>query len=266
MSSPSIFGTLLERALIPTSATSSARTTRRAPTSSGWSMPTIDAPLRGDWDAGQPPRSASTSRASAERRRSASRNSTSRLCELRVLDPACGTGNFLYVTLEHFKRLEGEVLPLSSSSATSRPRSRWADYRVRRDQFLGIEVNRARRRSPSWCSGLAICNGTSAPGGAMTVPEPVIRLRQHPVPRRRAGVRARGAGARREGQARHALGRRDAEKSPVTGEDVPDEAARVPVLSYVNPRRAEWPEADFIVGNPPYIGKAHALDLERRLR
>ena len=28
----------------------------------------------------------------------------------RVLDPACGSGNFLYVTLEHLKRLEGEVL------------------------------------------------------------------------------------------------------------------------------------------------------------
>ena len=29
---------------------------------------------------------------------------------MRVLDPACGSGNFLYVTLEHLKRLEGEVL------------------------------------------------------------------------------------------------------------------------------------------------------------
>jgi type I restriction-modification system DNA methylase subunit len=26
-----------------------------------------------------------------------------------VLDPACGSGNFLYVTLEHFKRPEGEI-------------------------------------------------------------------------------------------------------------------------------------------------------------
>jgi hypothetical protein len=41
---------------------------------------------------------------------------------------------------------------------------------------------------------------------------------------------------------------------PVTGEDVPDETAQVPQWAYVNPRRAEWPEADFIVGNPPFIG------------
>ena len=31
------------------------------------------------------------------------------LCETRVLDPACGSGNFLYVTMEHMKRIEGEV-------------------------------------------------------------------------------------------------------------------------------------------------------------
>ncbi len=43
-------------------------------------------------------------------------------------------------------------------------------------------------------------------------------------------------------------------KHPVTGEDVPDEAARMPLERYVNPRKAEWPAADFIVGNPPFIG------------
>jgi hypothetical protein len=41
---------------------------------------------------------------------------------------------------------------------------------------------------------------------------------------------------------------------PVTGEPVPDEAAQVVQWAYVNPRPAEWPVADFIVGNPPFIG------------
>ena len=31
-------------------------------------------------------------------------------------------------------------------------------------------------------------------------------------------------------------------KHPVTGEDVPDEAARVPIERYANPRKADWPE------------------------
>ncbi|MCU0756950.1 MAG: class I SAM-dependent DNA methyltransferase, partial [Xanthomonadales bacterium] len=47
---------------------------------------------------------------------------------------------------------------------------------------------------------------------------------------------------------------RTTKPSPVTGEPIPDDSARVPVLRYVNPRKAEWPAADFVVGNPPFIG------------
>lgn len=43
---------------------------------------------------------------------------------------------------------------------------------------------------------------------------------------------------------------------PVTGEAVPDETARVPLYAYVNARPAEWPAADYVVGNPPFIGTA----------
>ena len=43
---------------------------------------------------------------------------------------------------------------------------------------------------------------------------------------------------------------------PVTGKEVPDESARVPVMTYINPRPAVWPEADYVVGNPPFIGPA----------
>src|SRR3546814_11548127 len=42
---------------------------------------------------------------------------------------------------------------------------------------------------------------------------------------------------------------------PVTGKPVPDEEARVEVWRYVKPRAAKWPKADFIVGNPPFIGQ-----------
>ena len=42
---------------------------------------------------------------------------------------------------------------------------------------------------------------------------------------------------------------------PVTGEQVPDEAAQVPQWRYSGARKADWPQADFIVGNPPFIGK-----------
>ncbi len=42
--------------------------------------------------------------------------------------------------------------------------------------------------------------------------------------------------------------------SRITGEKIPDETARKAVERYLNPRKAAWPEADFVVGNPPFIG------------
>jgi hypothetical protein len=50
-------------------------------------------------------------------------------------------------------------------------------------------------------------------------------------------------------------------KHSATGEDVPDETARVAQWRYINPRRAEWPQAEFIVGNPPFIGNKRMRDL-----
>ncbi|CQR42337.1 Putative Type II restriction enzyme, methylase subunit (fragment) [Thiomonas sp. CB3] len=39
-------------------------------------------------------------------------------------------------------------------------------------------------------------------------------------------------------------------------EPVPDPAAQVPQWAYDQPRPADWPQADYIVGNPPFIGAA----------
>ncbi|GAB3833648.1 hypothetical protein GCM10028895_52860 [Pontibacter rugosus] len=41
---------------------------------------------------------------------------------------------------------------------------------------------------------------------------------------------------------------------PVTGQEVPDETARTITYDYLDPKPATWPEADFIVGNPPFVG------------
>lgn len=41
----------------------------------------------------------------------------------------------------------------------------------------------------------------------------------------------------------------------MTGESVPDESARVVKLNATSIRgRATWPAADFVIGNPPFIG------------
>ncbi|MFO7541578.1 MAG: DNA methyltransferase, partial [Thiobacillus sp.] len=43
---------------------------------------------------------------------------------------------------------------------------------------------------------------------------------------------------------------------PVTGKAVPDETAQTPLERYLKPHPASWPKADYIVGNPPFIGAA----------
>lgn len=41
---------------------------------------------------------------------------------------------------------------------------------------------------------------------------------------------------------------------PITGELIPDKSARVELFDYKNPKIADWPRTEFIVGNPPFIG------------
>ncbi|MGV0026284.1 DNA methyltransferase [Phormidesmis priestleyi] len=45
-------------------------------------------------------------------------------------------------------------------------------------------------------------------------------------------------------------------KHAVTGEMVPDPINQIPIYRYINPRSAEWQEADYVVSNPPFIGNA----------
>ena len=56
------------------------------------------------------------------------------------------------------------------------------------------------------------------------------------------------------GKGKTVWNRRSVKTDTVTGREVPDETKRVPLLIYANPRPATWPEADFIVGNPPFMG------------
>ena len=64
-----------------------------------------------------------------------------RLCATRVLDPACGTGNFLYVALEMLKRLEGEVLEALADLGGQEALTGLEGHSVDPHQFLGLEIN-----------------------------------------------------------------------------------------------------------------------------
>ena len=107
---PAIFGTLLERALESRERSKlGAHYTPRAYVER-LVIPTIIEPLRDDWEKVKAHAEDLRLSAKTDEAVKAIRDFHHALCITRVLDPACGTGNFLYVSMELMKRLEGEVL------------------------------------------------------------------------------------------------------------------------------------------------------------
>ncbi len=252
---PAIFGTLLERALDPRERHKlGAHYTPRAYVER-LVMPTIIEPLRQEWESVL----AAAVTLDKEGRQEAAAGEVKafhrRLCRVRVLDPACGSGNFLYVTLEHLKRLEGEVLDALHGFGESQGVLEDTGLTVDPHQLLGIEVNPRAAAITDLVLWIGYLQWHFRTRGEALPPEPVIR-RFHNIECRDAVLAYDGVEEvlDESGQAVTRWDGRTLKRHPVTGEDVPDETARVPLLKYLNPRKAKWPEADYIVGNPPFVG------------
>lgn len=107
---PAIFGTLLERALNPDERSKlGAHYTPRTYVER-LVIPTIIEPLRKEWQEVQDVAQLYLTESNESKALQAVQMFHRKLCTTRVLDPACGTGNFLYVSFELMKKLEGEVL------------------------------------------------------------------------------------------------------------------------------------------------------------
>ena len=148
-----------------------------------------------------------------------------RLASLRILDPACGTGNFLYVAMENLMRLEGDVIEVIRQLGGE------AEPLVGPQQFLGLELNpRAAviAELVLWIGWLR-WRMKNDPDAA---PDPVLK---------QFGNINFGGHAGYDAVLR---------RKP-TGEADAD-----------NPMLPLWPEAEFIVGNPPFIG---GKDIRRNL-
>lgn len=139
-----------------------------------------------------------------------------RLVNFRVLDPACGSGNFLYVALralkdiEHRANLDAEALGLPRGFP-----------RVGPECVLGIEVNpyaAELARVSVWIGEIQWMrrNGFDAA--------------KNPILRNLDTIECRDAVLFTDGHGNPVL---DAEGKP---------------------RRALWPDADVVVGNPPFLG------------
>ncbi|WP_353846130.1 DNA methyltransferase, partial [Tibeticola sp.] len=262
---PAIFGTLLERALDPTERHAlGAHYTPRAYVER-LVLPTVIEPLRADWAHAQAAalllaREAETLDGKAREARLADARAEVRrfhhqLCTTRVLDPACGSGNFLYVTLEHLKRLEAEVLDTLEQLGDTQARLGLEGETVTVQQLRGIETNPRAAALAELVLWIGWLQWQVRTQGRSSVAEPVLHDWRN-IECRDAVLAYDAQRPALDPQGRP-LTRWDGvsfKPHPVTGEPVPNEAAQVPHWQFETPRRADWPKADFIVGNPPFLG------------
>lgn len=260
---PAIFGTLLERALNPKERHKlGAHYTPRAYVER-LVFPSVIEPLREEWKNIQAAAVLLEQQKPSKKGKKTSdaiklvQEFHTQLCSLRILDPACGSGNFLYVTLEHMKKLEGEILDFLQQLGFVQTSLEMETVSVSPQQFLGIEVNPRAAKIAEMVLWIGYLQWHFRTHGNVSPPEPILRD-FHNIECRDA-VLAWDAIEPVLDELGKPVTRWDGvtmKVHPVTGKDIPDETARVPMQRYVKPRKAVWPKADFIVGNPPFIGAA----------
>ena len=254
---PAIFGTLLESALdTKERAQLGAHYTPRAYVER-LVMPTVIEPLRADWAGVQAAAASLIEQGKADEAKAVVEKFHGALAQTKVLDPACGTGNFLYVALARMKELEGEVVSFLTELGDVDYVLGLSGHTITPENFLGIEINpraAAIAQLVLWIGYLQWHFRVN--GETRMPPEPVLRDVKT-IENRDALIDCETKVLERDEHGKP-LTRWDGEtkkKHPVTGKEVPDQDARVEVYRYVKPRPAKWPKADFIVGNPPFIGK-----------
>ncbi len=226
---PTIFGTLFERFLDPD---------KRAQIGAHYTdpekimmivEPVVLRPLRAEWEAAKgkieaimaPALEAAggggrtarrergklfdAARAKAEAERDAF---IDRLCALRILDPACGSGNFLYLALQGVKDIEWRAILDCEALGLG-----MAVPRVGPEILHGIEIN-------PFAAELA--RTTIWIGDIQWRVKNAIHHHPRPVLRKLDAIECRDALLAPDGKGGF--------------------------------KEAEWPEANFIVGNPPFLG------------
>ena len=255
---PAIFGTLLERALDPRERHKlGAHYTPRAYVER-LVMPTLIEPLREKWNTVQVEVEVllqGETKNAEEKARNTLREFHHHLCNIKILDPACGSANFLYVALEHLKRLEGEVLnsirDLSGGQASMDAKG----FTVDPHQFLGIEINPRAAAIAEIVLWIGYLQWHYRIHGELDLPDPILRDFKN-IENRDALIEydSREKLLDENGKVVTIWDGLSFKNSAATGELIPDDSQRTAVYSYTNPRKAEWPEADYVVGNPPFIG------------
>ena len=205
---PSIFGTLFERALDASKRAQAGAHYTSADDIELVIEPVVMKPLCREWEEARQEVSDlldEDDAGSARDRLDAYRH---RLASVRVLDPACGSGNFLYIALRLLLDLEREVIDFAAVQG-------WYGLTptVQPNQMLGLEINHYAAELARTALWIGYIQWHQANGFAYT---------QRPILTPLDTIR----------QADAILDLTDPE----------------------HPAEPEWPAAEFIVGNPPFLG------------
>jgi len=221
---PSIFGTMFERGLDPAKRSQLGAHYTDAAKIMLIIEPVILRPLRQEWEATRRQiepalKKAENAKSKAARTKGMQKVQSllgaflDRLRNVRVLDPACGSGNFLYLALMHLKDLEHRVLLEAEAMG------------------LGMQLPQL---GPEIVKGIEI-NAYAAELARVTVWIGQIQwMIQHGFSTNRKPVLDK----------LDTIENRDALIEFFTAEDTEEKTSK----------EAIWPEAEFIVGNPPFLG------------
>jgi type II restriction/modification system DNA methylase subunit YeeA len=225
---PTIFGTLFERGLDPAA---------RAPLGAHYTdtgtiekliRPLIAEPLTAEWEAVRAEMLAKPKKA-----RAAYQKFLLRLNQFRVLDPACGSGNFLYLALKALrdieKRAHVEAIELGLQPAMN--------METGPHNLLGIEINEFAAelaRVTAWIGDIQWCRRNGYPHGIDPILKPLDGI-EHRDALLQFSPLEKGGGEQGE-----------------PGDSTDANPPNPPLTRGAS--EADWPAADVIVGNPPFLG------------
>jgi type I restriction-modification system DNA methylase subunit len=200
---PAIFGTLFERIYNPEKRAQHGRHYTSRQDIETLVEPVVMVPFRREWEMLRSELRSANSDLALPRLQ----EFIDKLGEVRILDPACGSGNFLYVALNLLHGLEREVASWALEFGIELPQ-----LRVHPRQLLGIEIDEYAQQLASVVVWMGYIQNETR-NGNIENRDPIIDPLEN--------IYCRDAIIDNSGD---------------------------------DPRPADWPEADFIVGNPPFLG------------
>ena len=206
---PSIFGTLFERALDASKRSQLGAHYTGAEDIMLVVEPVVLEPLRREWETAKGEIGDYLADGDKEKARRRLEDYRSRLAGVKVLDPACGSGNFLYIALRSLLDLERQAIDFAAVQG-------WEGLTplVKPNQMQGLEINSYAAELARTALWIGYIQWHQA-NGFEYVQEPILT----PLDTVRQG-------------------------DAILDLTDPD-----------NPKEPEWPAADFVIGNPPFLGR-----------